>query len=299
MPSTSFNPSLHGFHFSNNDIRWSFGPLEGRFLCGGMAYAALDYFYNRMSIPPDTTAPAEGAPLHSYIYDRQVTAHVNTGAKFGGSMIPIVGPIVSGSIDPESAYNNLSFVLSNGTPTPFCLVSSLPFRGHHIVATGCSSTPPRVIAAYDPNRPEVVVFLQQLGSGKFQHNRSGELWDTFFVDGGYSVKTPSVLTGQGNWRWCRNCQGLFFFGHARNGICPVGGSSHDVVGSGGGVHTGGSSGNYILAVGTGTGQQNWRRCSVCNGLFFAGNNSLGVCPGNPNGHNGTSSGNYFLVMASG
>jgi len=251
-------------------------------------------------------------------------------------MIPIVGPIVSGSIDPESAYNNLSFVLSNGTPTPFCLVSSLPFRGHHIVATGCSSTPPRVIAAYDPNRPEVVVFLQQLGSGKFQHNRSGELWDTFFVDGGYSVKTPSVLTGQGNWRWCRNCQGLFFFGHARNGICPVGGSSHDVVGSGnyvlpletgngepnwrwcstceglffagggsggicppGGVHTGGSSGNYILAVGTGTGQQNWRRCSVCNGLFFAGNNSLGVCPGNPNGHNGTSSGNYFLVMASG
>ena len=83
MPKTTFDPKLHGFHFSNNDIKWTIGlkeaPLaEGKALCGGMAYAALDYFMARSTIPPVVNAPVEGTPLHKYIYDRQTAAHLNT-----------------------------------------------------------------------------------------------------------------------------------------------------------------------------------------------------------------------------
>ena len=113
MPKTTFDPKLHGFHFSNNDIKWTIGlqeaPLaEGKALCGGMAYAALDYFIARSTIPPVVNAPVEGTPLHKYIYDRQTAAHVNTIPKFVGSFMPFFGPLVShGALNPENEYNRL------------------------------------------------------------------------------------------------------------------------------------------------------------------------------------------------
>lgn len=41
---------------------------------------------------------------------------------------------------------------------------------------------------------------------------------------------------QSNWRWCVNCEGLFFAGHATQGVCPKKGGPHVV----------GTSGNYEL-----------------------------------------------------
>ncbi|HEY3128026.1 MAG TPA: hypothetical protein VGL91_01085 [Acidobacteriota bacterium] len=80
--STAFNPSVHGFHFSNS---WSGQkilidvPLVGTVdfgstaygLCGGMSYAALDTFKLGGQAPPDTTSPTSG-PVRSYIYQRQI-----------------------------------------------------------------------------------------------------------------------------------------------------------------------------------------------------------------------------------
>ena len=42
MPFTQFLPSKHGFHFSNDDL--TLPQKGGTVLCGGMAYAAIDYF---------------------------------------------------------------------------------------------------------------------------------------------------------------------------------------------------------------------------------------------------------------
>ena len=63
MPKTTFDPKLHGFHFSNSDIKWTIGLTEGKALCGGMAYAALDYFILRSTIPPVVNAPVEGTAV--------------------------------------------------------------------------------------------------------------------------------------------------------------------------------------------------------------------------------------------
>jgi len=338
MPTTPFNPTIHGFHFSNNDIIWKVGPVESKFLCGGMAYAALDFFLNQMSIPPDTKAPKDGTPLNSYIFDRQVTAHINTIPKFSMAFIPIFGPIGVGihSFNVEDENKKLISILNKGTPVPICLVRL--GHGHHILATACNPTGPILITAYDPNAPDRLAVIQRKpGGDKFKNSQApSSLWDAFFVDTGYKVKTPTVFAGQSNWRWCRKCQGLFFFGHSKNGFCPAGGS-HDMVGSGnymlsletgngqpnwrwcfqceglffagnagslgvcpaGGVHGGFSSGNYILAQDGSIGQSDWRWCRRCEGLFFAGNNTLGVCPANPNGHDVSGSGNYFLTIFSG
>jgi hypothetical protein len=43
------------------------------------------------------------------------------------------------------------------------------------------------------------------------------------------------------------------------------------------------------------GQQDWRWCNKCQGLFFGGNATLGKCPVG-GGHDKTGSGNYRLVQ---
>lgn len=37
---------------------------------------------------------------------------------------------------------------------------------------------------------------------------------------------------QQQWRWCKNCEGLFYAGHATKGVCPSGGGAHDLSQSG-------------------------------------------------------------------
>ena len=106
--------------------------------------------------------------------------------------------------------------------------------------------------------------------------------------GNYLVKFSSEGgPGQDGWRWCSFCEGLWF---ARNGLygdnCP----SYDFT------HFAGDSGAYRLPFATGNDpgmQSNWRWCSKCEGLWFAGNNTGGFCNGE-GAHDQTGSGNYIL-----
>jgi len=331
MILTTFHPELHGFLFKNDDMSWSVGPFSGHVLCGGMAYSALDYFYSRLEIPQVEKAPAEGSRLQSYIFNRQVTAHANTVPRFVGSWLPVIRALIADIATMTSGeFTKLTKYLRSGTPIPMCLVGS--FHGHHVVAIGCAADRPPVIQVYDPNYPGKLVTIKLLAGKGFHHSIEGSLWDGFFVDDAYSTKIPPVLAGQDNWRWCRKCQGLFFYGNPTNGVCPAGGE-HDSTSSSnymlminkgngqpdwrwcwkceglyyagrpdsaglcpaGGIHNGIRSGNYFLALGSGTGQSNWRWCQMCEGLFSYANRSLGCCPGNSNGHDGSASGNFVLT----
>jgi hypothetical protein len=91
---------------------------------------------------------------------------------------------------------------------------------------------------------------------------------------------------QPDWRWCHKCQGLFFAGNPSKGVCPADANAHDAS----------QSGKYDVIFGETVaprpagpdtfgdlGQQgDWRWCSNCQGLFFAGHNTHGVCPAQPN-----------------
>ncbi len=76
---TSFKPDTNGFNFKNHFKNDFIPALDIRTsgLCGGMSYAALDYYHAHLPIPGQWFRPANKTPLHTYLYDRQVTSIVS------------------------------------------------------------------------------------------------------------------------------------------------------------------------------------------------------------------------------
>lgn len=66
---TGFSPSTHGFRFINAFAGEDFIRWGG--LCGGMSYAALDYYYHQVTTPTQSWIPANATALQSYIWNRQ------------------------------------------------------------------------------------------------------------------------------------------------------------------------------------------------------------------------------------
>lgn len=288
MILTQLYPEKHGFHFSNNDITWSFGPISSKALCGGMSYAVMDYFHYGMSIPVDTTPPAEETNLHSYIYDRQMTAHANTLYKFAGAYTTPFPTLVKESIPRIKELDNL---MTTQGPTIICLTGIA--KGHHVIAIAClPDGPSPEIWMYDPNFPDEIskLKLTQVSSTfqRWKHSISHEYWYGFFIDTGYTRKVPPALCGEVNWRWCNRCEGLFWNGDGNKGKCPAGGG-----------HIAGGVRNYILAINAGSGQRNWKWCKTCQGLWFGGGMSLGKCPGSPAGHDFHDKNIYFMAQDTG
>lgn len=287
MSITSLIPKLHAYHFSNNDIEWSFGPFSGKTLCGGMCYSVMDYFHYGMSIPVGVTPPPEGTNLQSYIYDRQMSAHGNTIFKFAGAYTTPFSDLVKQSIPKVP---QLDALLAGQGPAIMCLTGIA--KGHHVIAIGCTPGPLPEIQLYDPNFPDRVSKLKLTQvSPTFQrwhHSVSGETWYGFFVDSGYTKKIPPTLCGENNWRWCNRCDGLFWDGEADKGKCPAGGG-----------HTAGGVRNYILAINAGSGQANWKWCKNCQGLWFSGSPTTGKCPASGGGHVVIDNNIYFMAQNTG
>jgi len=106
------------------------------------------------------------------------------------------------------------------------------------------------------------------------------------------LRQPTTVNRGGeqtNWRWCTKCQVLAFAGNPSAGACAAGGS-HD--------HTG--SGDYALmqnvSVPDPGAQSNWRWCTKCHALAFAGHPSPGACAAGGS-HDHTGSGDYGLFFA--
>lgn len=264
---TTLDPSKHCFRFSNNDIKWTYGPFSGKALCGGMCYAVMDYFHHGMSIPIDEEAPPEGTTLQAYILDRQITAHVNTVPTFGLAYMTSTGTRVQESINliPVLDYN-----LGMYGPAIMCLTGVK--KGHHVIALGCKTGPSPEIQLYDPNFPTAIVSLTlesvTANFKRWKHSFSQETWYGFFLDTDYKKKVPPTLCGEPNWRWCNRCDGLFFNGDGNDkGRCPAGGG-----------HTAGGVRNYVLPINAGNGEGDWKWCKLCQGLFWAGPGTSNKCP---------------------
>lgn len=217
---TRFNPDVHGFKFINqfknifvSGIDWFTGGL-----CGGMSYAALDYYKTGKKIPQQSYMPAEGMPLQSYLYDRQVnsiTANVDRWAEF--------------SINPLGARNRefFNWGLQNGSGQLGRLMSYID-RGEPVVlglsscGDGCGGDHQVVAIGYqlgrykgdlgyyaddltifvcDPNLPGKTVKMRpNFSQGYFYYpeESSDKRWRTYFVDTKYSPKTPLVIQDNPN-----------------------------------------------------------------------------------------------------
>ena len=82
MPKADFVPERDGFHFANEFVNViakfpGYGTIETGGRCGGMAYAALDYWFNgRLPIPADAALPHDGTLMADYIYKRLLETYL-------------------------------------------------------------------------------------------------------------------------------------------------------------------------------------------------------------------------------
>ena len=94
------------------------------------------------------------------------------------------------------------------------------------------------------------------------------------------------------WRWCRQCQGLWYGFNGTAGVCPARGTAgHSAVGSG----------DYTVldSLDLLSGQVGWEWCHRCQGLWYGANNTSGACPAGPGGHSYDGSGLYAPNVNSG
>ncbi len=88
--SAQFTAKQNGWHFDNKFVNHIIGSLETQGLCGGMAYSALDYYFNDLPIPthrqgdfggPDVAVPPSGR-LHSMIFNRLIDSFADNFGKW-------------------------------------------------------------------------------------------------------------------------------------------------------------------------------------------------------------------------
>jgi len=206
QPSVPFLPSRDGFAFTNSwpsapaiCVPTPFGTIgignAARGLCGGMIFAALDYWH--ASATPPACRPAPGTPLYQFIVRRLIDSWNIPGgvAKyFQGMNLPDgdTGRMVFGrtltqrgvsSRTIELQWPRVRMRLDRGQPTALGLVTvasanpGMLGRNHQVLACGYQVAGDQVrVQVYDPNSgPDDGVYIQFVTSAPveaaaFAHN---------------------------------------------------------------------------------------------------------------------------------
>ena len=213
---TAFDPEQYSFQFDNSFRNIFIDAIDWRTggLCGGMSYAALDYYYTRNRTTPVTSIrPTEGSPLQKYLYDRQVTSitsNLDKWAELGFNIEGVRnGQFFNWGVENKkgSRINELRSFIDRGRPVPLGLQSvgerdSDP-GNHQVVAIGYDFGTAQEIASgayqrkmkiytYDPNYPnKEMTLVPDFEEQVFYYVEKPHMrWRTYFVDKNYRVKTP-------------------------------------------------------------------------------------------------------------
>lgn len=259
MIASKFDPLKHGLPYRNGSF--NVGAVGWKVLCGGLSYAALDYFYTGIAPPQSKKTPASGNPMVEYLYNRQLTAHFYTWHRFLNAWSISQVPGLSDLAGEQDSVADLCKHL-HSRPVILCLYGG-PTHGHHVVAWACDPAKNQ-IHLYDSNHPGQKPTIT-LTDGKWLHSVSNEKWRGWFMDWGHytdGVKAPPVA-----FRYCRRCHGLDTFALGAPGGCTNGGG-HDIN----------LDFEYFLPLDTGKGQGGWRICGKCKGLYRQTGADVPFCP---------------------
>lgn len=212
---TKFNPSVHGFKFTNSftnifisGVDWTTGGL-----CGGMSYAALDYYKFGKQIPQQSYMPAEGMPLQSYLYNRQVTSiivNVDRWAELGFNPDGIRNrEFFNWGLQTGSGQlGRLMSYIDRGEPVVIGLSScGSGCKGdHQVLAIGYqlgrykgdlgADIADLTIFVCDPNHPQAIMKLKPNNAGayfSYPSESDNPRWRTYFVDAKYTPQSPPVI----------------------------------------------------------------------------------------------------------
>jgi hypothetical protein len=199
-----FLPSHNGFAFTNSwpqepavKLDTPFGTVQigdaSKGLCGGMAFAALDYWYADQT--PPTDRPAQGTPLYDFIVQRIVDSwHVPAGVAqyfqwmnlpdndqgfdvFGRHVLTQRG-VLTRTISQQ--WPLIKDDLDDDRPSPLGLVTVHSNKvgdlgqNHQVLAYAYSVDGPGVtVYVYDPNSGQndnVTIEFNQSAPTTFSHN---------------------------------------------------------------------------------------------------------------------------------
>lgn len=202
-----FSPAVHGFKFENDGFANDVIPelnVRTNALCGGMAYAALDYYFSNMPIPNQPFRPASQTPLRRHLYNRQWTSIESNLDKWSELLL---------GLDARSAeffhwgisarIGELKQFLDRGIPCVLCLAGG-DGLGHQVVAYDYTMGRYRgdlgdyveefKIYVYDPNcSDEVTTIIADRGSQTYRRENGSGGWRTYFVDRNYHTQRPPEL----------------------------------------------------------------------------------------------------------
>lgn len=216
---TEFDPAVHGFRFANTFANNFIPEFDWRTdgLCGGMVFAALDYFYNpTIPIPTQDWEPADGTTLRDYVYARQTNSVVDHNHVRWNELG--FNPHGQRSSEfyrwgLEGRLDELRREIDAGRPVPLGMKSCSGFAGcvgdHQILAVGYdvgdyngdpgSETARQVrIFVYDPNFPGRTMTLSPFpGNYAWRYVEPDDQgvrhqWVAWFIEA-YSVRTPPTI----------------------------------------------------------------------------------------------------------
>lgn len=195
---TTFNAATHAWRFGNRfelavplarrGRLWRTSAIYG--LCGGMVFAALDYFLAGLTLPYQDESPRSGSTLLRFLRLRQWDS-------FHGARVP--ARVISWMLHQDSAvaeqsareYTRLKAAVERGQPAPLCLVRvgapGNPTHNHQVLALGYEedlTTGQVALPLYDPNRPAEepsITFYLRDGRCEELAQSSGEPLRGFFV----------------------------------------------------------------------------------------------------------------------
>jgi len=189
MSRTNFDPAKHAFRFENtfeNQVKvlglssipfiGSKFEMETNGLCGGMAFAVLDYYHSNRPTPDVTSANSR---LREYLLKRQLDSF-----KYRDSWRFYRWTRRSNStIVPKTLKNEIPKAknsIDRGNPVVIGLVGATRVRdigddNHQVVCYGYSETTSgkTILYVYDPNCPPSGSFSGELELVPFTHQSSG------------------------------------------------------------------------------------------------------------------------------
>lgn len=203
---TSFIPETHGFRFVNT-FRGEDGLRWGG-LCGGMVYAALDYFNNRIPIPIQSYTPANRTTLQSYLYERQQHSMWNVNERWSELEVSYntrAGEIFRWGIQGHGGgrLEELKNAIDGGRSVPIGLfvggvksANGKEYGNHVVLAVGYTMgrytgnfegyPGDYKILAYDPNqRNRMMTIVPNVAGECYFEVETGKVWRTYFVNNKY------------------------------------------------------------------------------------------------------------------
>jgi len=211
-----FDPILHGFKFQNDGFVNNFIPeldWSTQALCGGMCYAALDYYYANMPVPNQPFRPAPNqTPLRGHLYNRQVDSLVDNLDRWIELGFNPCGArdteFFNWGVSTSGRIKEMKKFIDKGKPCVLGFSGGDGGLGHQVIAlnyrlgrwnndlVNYTFLEDLEIDVYDPNISDTITtFVADKTAKVFRRKDDGSgNWRSYFVDGKYTPKIPPAIT---------------------------------------------------------------------------------------------------------